>query len=368
MDNKAGMNVQKTVLVVDDKNTNLSMAEKTLENHYRVITLSSAERMFKILEKVTPDLILLDIMMPEMDGFEAMKRLKSNERHSNIPVIYLTGLADSTDEAYGIELGAVDFITKPFSEPVLLNRIKHHLHVDDLIRERTHQLEQLKNSIVFTLAEIVESRDLNTGGHIDRTTIYMKVLINAMLERGVYADQMAKWDIESVVSSARLHDLGKVSIPDSILNKPGLLTPEEFKIMKSHCVEGVRLIDHTASRSGDAEFLNNAKLFAGYHHERWDGKGYPFGISGTDIPLHGRLMAIIDVYDALMSERPYKKPHTHEDAVRIIMMDSGTHFDPSIAGVFVEVKDYLADARESDARGARGYDNHGKQLRKQFTG
>ena len=337
--------MQKTILVVDDSVANLSVAERALDKQYRVITMSSAGKMFKVLEKITPDLILLDIMMPEMDGFEAMKLLKKGRTYSEIPVIFLTGLAESTDEAYGIELGAVDFITKPFSEVVLLNRIKHHLHVDDLIRERTLQLEKLKNSIVYTLADIVESRDMNTGGHIERTSLYIEILIKAMLERRLYFDAISKWDIGSVVSSSRLHDLGKVSIPDSILNKPGKLTEEEFEKMKTHCLEGVRMIEQTTSRSGDAEFLNCSKLFACYHHERWDGSGYPFGLSGEDIPLQGRIMAIIDVYDALISERPYKKAYEHDEAVKIIMEGSEKQFDPLIADVFLEISDQLNAAK-----------------------
>jgi len=182
--------MQKTIFVVDDNSTNLSAAEEVLEKQYRVITLSSAARMFAVLEKVTPDLILLDIEMPEVTGYEAMKQMKSNELHSNIPVIFLTALTDDANEAHGIELGAVDFITKPFSEVVLLNRIRHHLHLDEIIRERTAQLTRLQNSIVFTLANIVENRDANTGGHIERTTIYIKILVNAMIERGVYAEEI----------------------------------------------------------------------------------------------------------------------------------------------------------------------------------
>ncbi|MCL2120060.1 MAG: response regulator [Planctomycetaceae bacterium] len=331
--------MQKTIFVVDDSGTNLSMAEEALEKQYRVITFSAATRMFTVLEKVKPDLILLDIEMPEIDGYEAMKRLKASELHSAIPVIFLTSLADDANEAYGIELGAVDFITKPFSKPVLLNRIKYHLHVDELIRERTEQLVRLQSGIVFTLADIVENRDANTGGHIERTTVYIEILIKALMERKVYLEEMRTWNLEAVISSARLHDVGKISIPDTILNKPGKLTEAEFTIMKTHALEGERIIDQIVSRTGNEVFLHNAKLFAGYHHERWDGNGYPYSLEGTNIPLQGRIMAIVDVYDALISERPYKKPFTHEEAIGIIMESTGKQFDPSIAEVFYEVKD-----------------------------
>ena len=341
--------MQKTRFIVDDSITNLATAEKALENQYLVITLSSAAKMFAILGKVIPDLILLDIDMPEMNGFEAMRRLKASEAHAEIPVIFLTGLTDAETEAQGIEFGAVDFIVKPFSVPVLLNRIKNHLHIDELIRERTEQLRdrteqlvRLQNAIVFTLADVVENRDKNTGGHIDRTTIYTSILLDAMIEHGIYMDEIRAWDLNSAVSSARLHDLGKIAIPDFILNKPDRLTPEEFLVIKTHSMAGERIIDHMVARTGEMEFLRNAKLFAAYHHEKWDGSGYPYGLQETKIPLHGRVMAIVDVYDALTSVRPYKRAFTNEEAIRVIQDSAGTHFDPRVAAVFCEMKDKIA--------------------------
>ena len=292
----------------------------------------------------------------------------------------------------------VDFITKPFSAPVLLNRIKTHLDIDKLIRERTaeiqqqkEQLQHLQNSIVYVVADMVEKRDHATGGHIERTTEFLKILLDAMLEQGVNADEICDIDFDLFVFSARLHDVGKISIPDNILNKPAKLTDEEFVIMKTHAkegeliidqiisrtvhkaalpdaklfsgyqhlseeefavikthvTEGERIIDQIAFRAGDKTFLQYAKLFAGYHHERWDGKGYPYGLAGKDIPFQGRIMAFADVYDALISERPYKKPFTHEEAVKIIMENSGTQFDPLIAKVFYNVRDQFKALRLS---------------------
>jgi len=338
--------VQKTIFVVDDNDTNLSMARDALKEHYRVMTLPSAAKMFNLIEngRVTPDLILLDIKMPEIDGFAALRRLKANVAQADIPVIFLTSMADVTAEVRGFQLGAIDFIIKPFSAPVLLNRIKTHLDIDALIheqtqalRERTEQLQHLQNGIVFVLADMVESRDYVTGGHIERTTLYIKILLDAMLERGVYVDEVYDLDIEMFVSSARLHDVGKISISDVILNKPGKLTDEEFEIMKTHAAEGERIIGQIISRVGDEEFLKNARFFAGYHHERWDGKGYPHGLKGASIPLQGRIMSFADVYDALVSERPYKKALSHEEAVNIIVEGAGTQFDPFIADLFYSV-------------------------------
>jgi len=347
------------IFIVDDNETNLTVAENVLAKDYRVIALSSAEKMFKALTKFTPDMILLDIEMPDMNGFEAMEQLKRDELYAEIPVIFLTGLSDAQSEAHGISLGAVDFIMKPFTEPVLLNRIRKHLDIDELVRERTRQLAyrteqlarrsdqlvRLQNGIVFTLADIVENRDANTGGHIERTSTYMSILIDAMLEQEVYSSELRDWDLDSVISSARLHDIGKISIPDSVLNKPDKLTDEEFAIIQTHPEVGKKMIEQMTARTGEALFLENAKLFAEYHHEKWNGRGYPNGLSELSIPLHGRIMAVIDVYDALVSDRPYKKAFSHEKAVSIIMEDSGTHFDPQIADIFNKINDKIDAAR-----------------------
>ncbi|MDR0455532.1 MAG: response regulator [Treponema sp.] len=333
----------KTIFVVDDSDTNLSMAENALEDLYCVMTMPSAAKMFTLLDKVTPDLILLDIEMPDMNGFEALQELRTHETYAGIPVIFLTGLTDVSTEVQGFELGAVDFIAKPFSAPVLLNRIKTHLDIDDLIHKRTTQLRRLQNSLVYVLANMVESRDKTTGGHIERTTAYIKILMNAMLERGVYVDELRSWDIDLVASSARLHDLGKITISDLVLNKPDKLTKEEYEMIKRHAQEGERNIDQIVSRTGNEAFLHHAKLFAGYHHEHWDGTGYPYGLKETMIPLQGRILAVADVYDALVSVRPYKKAYTHEEAMNVIMSSSGKHFDPNIADVFYEVKEQFEE-------------------------
>ena len=331
--------MKKTIFVVDDSDTNLAMAEEALEDQYRVMTLPSAEKMFALLARIIPDLILLDIEMPIMDGFEALRLLKENEAHAAIPVMFLTSMTDSAVEVRGFQMGVVDFVPKPFSPPVLINRIRTHLNIDELIRERTDQLQRLQNGIVFVLADMVENRDENTGGHVERTTKYIDLLAYAMIDRGVYADELNSMNLESLISSARLHDVGKIAIPDRILNKPGKLTDEEFETMKTHTTAGAHFIDQIVSRTENVEFLLNAKLITSTHHERWDGKGYPAGLASTDIPLPGRLMAIADVYDALISERPYKKAFTHEEAKSIIEEGSGTQFDPAIVEVFSAISD-----------------------------
>jgi len=329
----------KTIFVVDDSDTNLSMAEESLENHYNVITIASGKRMFSIIERIKPDLILLDIEMPEMNGFEVMERLKSSDDYKNIPVIFLTSVRSAETEASGFEMGAVDFISKPFSTPVLLNRMKLHIGVNELVLERTAALEHAHRSVLRILADLVESRDQGTGGHIDRSTQYVRILISEMIEQNVYADELASWDLQNVAICAALHDVGKIGVPDSILNKPGRLTHAEYSDMKSHATTGAEIINRVINHTGENDLLHNAKLFAEFHHERWDGSGYPYGLQGLEIPLQGRIMAIADVYDALVSVRPYKNALSDDEATDIIIRDSGTHFDPDIVKVFASVRD-----------------------------
>jgi len=329
----------KTIFVIDDSDSNLTKVKQSLEGHYNVVTLSSAARMFTILTKRTPDLIMLDIEMPEISGFEAIKQLKGNERTAKIPVVFLTAHTDEKTEVQGFELGAVDFVTKPFSTPVLLNRLATHLHIDALIKKRTERIEQLHSNILSIIANMVENRDTVTGGHIERTSKYLEVLIAAMLEKGVYADEIKNWDLGTVISSSRLHDIGKITVKDAILNKPGKLTPEEFNEIRRHSIEGERVVEQIIAIMGDESFLLHAKTFAGSHHERWNGEGYPRGLKGDKIPLQGRIMAIADVYDALVSARPYKGAFSCERAEQIIINEASASFDPLLVDVFIDTRE-----------------------------
>jgi putative two-component system response regulator len=325
----------KTVFIVDDNDTNLMAAKQALEGYYNTFALPSAAKMFKLAEKVTPDLILLDVDMPEMDGFEAMKILKADKALGQIPIMFLTVKHDPESEVRGFEMGALDFMSKPFSPPVLRKRIESHIETDKLIKESQKAVRQIHNATIRVLADMVENRDKVTGGHIERTQMYLEILVDGLMDKGVYASEISRWNKSLLLPSAQLHDVGKIAISDVILNKPGKLTSEEFEIIKTHCAEGEHIIDQISSIATDDGFLHHAKMFAGYHHEKWNGKGYPRGLSGEDIPLEGRIMAIADVYDALVSERPYKKPFSHEQSVEIIKNDSGAHFDPKIVEVFL---------------------------------
>jgi putative two-component system response regulator len=268
-------------------------------------------------------------------------------------VIFLTAKNDSGSELEGLSLGAVDYITKPFSPPLLLKRIELHLlieaqktelevyneHLQDLVDQKTRTVVELQNAVLQTVAEMVECRDDVTGGHIDRTQQYLQILTDALLERNLYPEQEHILRDKFFVQSAQLHDVGKIAIQDSVLKKPAKLTDAEYEDMKTHTTFGVSVIEKIGRSTSEKTFLEHAKLFAGTHHEKWDGSGYPMGLKGKEIPLHGRLMAVADVYDALISVRPYKKAFTHMEAVDILAGGKGTHFDPDLIEVFMSVAD-----------------------------
>jgi putative two-component system response regulator len=245
--------MQKTVFIVDDNAINLTVAKETLENKYRVRTFASAQAMFKVLEIEKPNLIVLDIEMPDMDGFGALSKLKKNRLTQDIPVIFLTVLNDVETEVLGFQMGVVDFISKPFSSAVLRNRVKNHLDTDEIIKERVSDIQNLNNAFVHTLAEMGERRDNNTKGHIERVASHIKILVGSMMENGVYVDELSKIDVDLMVSSARLHDVGKIIVPDAILNKPDKLTEEELEIMQKHCEEGDKIINEIMLKTNNSE-------------------------------------------------------------------------------------------------------------------
>ncbi|MDR2865484.1 MAG: response regulator [Spirochaetaceae bacterium] len=349
--------VKETIFLVDDNSTNLMNGMNLLNARYNVFTAPSAKKMFSLMEKHRPDLILMDIEMPEMNGYEAIKILKSNPETRDIPVIFLTGKNDVNSELEGLNAGALDYISKPFVPPLLLKRIEVHLLIEtqkhtmkqqreelknfnenlqQMVDEKTKTVVELQDSILKTVADIVECRDDITGGHIERTQRGVGLLVELIKDHPCYRSDMSEWNIKLLLQSSQLHDVGKIAISDRILQKPGCLTKEEFEEMKKHTVLGVQIIEKIEATTKANDFLKYAKIFAGTHHERWDGSGYPGGLKGEMIPLQSRIMAIADVYDALTSERPYKKAFPHEEAVRIITEGRGTQFDPVLTDMFIE--------------------------------
>ncbi|MDR2434215.1 MAG: response regulator [Treponema sp.] len=346
------------IILVDDNPSNLRTGKNVLSGTYEVYTAPSAAKMFDLLADIKPAMILLDIDMPEMNGYEAIKILKSKDETKTIPVIFLTAKTDTENELEGLDLGAIDYITKPFMPPLLLKRIEVHLLVESqkktlesqqrelkdfndnlqkMVDEKTQTVLELQDAILKTVADLVESRDDITGGHIERTRRGVGLLVEALRDHPVFGGEVAGWDIKLLLQSSQLHDVGKIAISDRILQKPGKLDGEEFEEMKKHAAFGVQIIEKIESTTTASDFLKYAKIFAGTHHEKWDGTGYPNRLAGEDIPLQGRIMALADVYDALVSERPYKKAFSHPEAVKIIQDGGGTQFDPVLTGVFVGV-------------------------------
>jgi putative two-component system response regulator len=353
-------NEKPLIILVDDNPANLRIGKNVLSEKYAVATAPSAEKLFGLLENNSPAMILLDVDMPEMNGYEAIKVLKSKPQIKNIPVIFVTGRTESDDELAGLSLGAIDYITKPFHPSLLLKRIEVHLLVEaqkkklekqaaelqyfndnlqKMVEEKTASVINMQNALLKTMAELVECRDDITGGHIERTQQGIKILLDGIQKNGLYSDETENWNVELLLQSSQLHDVGKISIDDSILKKPGKLTDEEFAAMKKHAAFGEKIIEKIEKLAKENDFLNYAKIFAASHHEKWDGTGYPNELKGNDIPLLGRIMAIADVYDALTSVRPYKKAFSHEEAVRIISEGSGKQFDPALVKIFLETAD-----------------------------
>jgi len=344
---------RKTVFIVDDNITNLTVGADTLSDAYNVFTFNSGALLLKRLEKHIPDMILLDVEMPEMNGYDVIKIIKGKKETESIPVIFLTAKNDFESELKGLSLGAIDYIIKPFSPPLLLKRIEVHLLVEsqkaelqdfnnnllDMVDAKTKTVVELQNTILNTLTRLVDRRDDITGGHIERTQRYMVVLLNIMMESDYYRTEASLWDLDLIIQSTQLHDVGKIAIRDHILLKPGKLTEEEFEIIKTHATVGEDFILEIEKNTSEHEFLEYAKVFTATHHEKWDGSGYPRGLKGEEIPLLGRAMALVDVYDALVSERPYKRGFSHSEAVAIIKAGKGKHFDPSIVDLFLSISD-----------------------------
>ena len=351
---------KKFIMLVDDNPVNLRLGVNLLQEQYTVASVSSADKLFKLLETNSPDLILLDIEMPVMDGYQAIQILKTNPKTKNIPVIFLTGRADTDDELEGLSHGAVDYITKPFKPPLLLKRIETQLLLEEqrrtlehqalelerfnndlqeMVAEKTQDILDLKNALLKTMAEMVEYRDFTTGSHIERTQQGLKILLEEIERRAIYQEESQGWDLALLLQSCQLHDVGKISIGDNILKKPQKLTAEEFEEMKKHAMFGEKIIEKIEATTKKSDFLKFAKIFAISHHERWDGNGYPHGLKEDKIPLLGRLMAVVDVYDALISDRPYKKAFSHDEAVKIILEGREQQFDPILVDLFRDISD-----------------------------
>ena len=365
-----------SVLIVDDTAENLTVMTGLLKDQYRTKVATSGERALKVVA-ADPllDLILLDIMMPGMDGYEVCRRLKADPKTKEIPVIFLTAKAEVADEQMGFDVGAVDYITKPISPPIVMARIKTHLtlkaaadflkdknvYLESEVAKRTREVQVVQDVTIMAMASLAETRDNETGNHLRRTQNYVRALAKKLQSNPKFAALLDDTTVEMLYKSAPLHDIGKVGIPDAILLKPGKLTPEEFEIMKTHTtlgrnaiMEAEKLIDAPST------FLRLAREIAHYHQEKWDGSGYPEKLAAEAIPVSARLMAVADVYDALISRRVYKPPFPREKAVGIIREGRGSHFDPEMVDAFLAIEadfhaiaEQYADSEEDVAAKAR---------------
>jgi len=335
-----------TVLIIDDTEENIDVLVDLLCNDYNLLVALDGKRGLELAQVNKPDLILLDVMMPGITGYEVCQILKQNKSTMHIPIMFLSALSDDKDEAYGIQIGAIDYIRKPFNPVIVASRIKNCLIVknyqnklEQMVIERTEKIEITKDTIIKSMGVMAEFRDPETGAHIQRTQHYLLELSNYLKDNDKYKDYLTEGAIKSMFKSAPLHDVGKVGVPDSILLKPGPLTDEEFTLMKEHAVYGKMAIDRIREDLPDESFISYAHDIAYTHHEKWDGSGYPSALVGENIPICGRIMAIADVYDALISERVYKPPFPHEKARRIILEGKGKHFDPDMVDAFIVLED-----------------------------
>ncbi|MDD5175160.1 MAG: two-component system response regulator [Sterolibacterium sp.] len=342
-----------TILVVDDSPANLSLINKLLEGDYKVKIATNGEKALQIAAAdPSPDLILLDVMMSGMDGYEVCRRIMADDKTRHIPVIFLTAKAELEDEKRGLELGAVDYIAKPVSPPIVMARVKTHVvqkKMADFLRDnngfleqevakRTREVMANQEVTILAMAFLAETRDADTGNHIRRTQFYIKVLAEKLRHHSRFSGFLTEDNINLLFKTAPLHDIGKVGIPDRILLNPGRFEPHEFEIMKTHTTLGRDAIEYAQNAlDANADFLAFAKHIALSHQEKWDGSGYPHGLAGDDIPISARLMAVADVYDALISRRVYKEGMPHEEAVQIMIEGRGTHFDPDMIDAFIEI-------------------------------
>ncbi len=341
------------ILLVDDTETNLDILVDALGEDYEVAVATDGPTALALAKEQTPDLILLDIMMPGMDGYEVCRRLMADPATAGTPVIFLTALTDVADKTRGFAVGGVDYVTKPFEPAEIKARARTHLSLrlarqelarqneilEEKVRERTRELALTQDAIIEAMAGLAEYRDPETGAHIKRTRNYVRVLAEKLRAQPGYDGYFTDEIIDLLYKSAPLHDIGKVGVRDDILLKPGPLTDAEFAVMRRHTVYGRDAIQAAARNLGDNSFLRLAQEIAYTHQERWDGSGYPQGLAGEAIPISGRLMAIADVYDALISRRVYKAPFTHAKAVVVIRDGRGSHFDPAMVDAFLDVQE-----------------------------
>ncbi|MFP3043627.1 response regulator [Treponema primitia] len=348
------------VLIVDDIELNRTILGEILRDEYNIIEAQDGIEALDILfqKKIIPTAILLDIVMPGIDGFQVLEKIKNNPETKRIPVLFITASDAATNETRGLKSGASDYVSKPFNPDVVKTRLENHIslartqeELETLVETKTSENTIMYENTLEVLATLSEYRSLESGQHIKRTRMLTEILINHIATSSryrVYQEILTPEKTRSIIKASVLHDIGKIGILDSVLLKPGKLTVEEFEIMKTHTLLGRQIIDNILESLGDKEsYLSFAREICYCHHERWDGCGYPTGLAGEDIPLSARILSIADVYDALVSQRCYKPPFAHNEAINIIVESKGKQFDPILVEAFTEVADKMAELEAS---------------------
>ena len=359
--------MDRTILIVDDDELNLAILEEALADHYPLVQARDGAEALEVVEAKRPAIVLMDIMMPRMDGYEATRRIRLLEQGADVSVILVSAKASTGERVKGYEAGADDYLVKPFDDEELLAKVRVHMRLREALSDldeararladdnsqlyetvdaQSRMLIDSRDLVVFALANLADSRDPETGAHLERIREYCRILAEHLALHGPYTEQITPAFIEQIYQASPLHDIGKVGIPDAILLKPGRLSEREFELMKQHSLIGARALQEVAGHGGQGGFLDMAIDIARDHHERWDGSGYPYARSGHDIPLAARIAALADVFDALTSVRVYKAAFTMEVARTMIENDAGTHFDPAIVDAFVACFDLFTATYE----------------------
>ena len=337
------------ILIVDDIEINRLILREILEADYQVLEAANGEEAFKILyeDNAAPTMVLLDIMMPGIDGFQVLDRIKSEDATKSIPVLFITAADSDETESRGLKAGAADYITKPFNHDIVKARVDNNVNLaryqhglELLVEIKAAEVTKTYEQTLEVLATIIEYRSLESGAHIKRTTLLTEALVTRLLLYDRFRPVLMAENLHSLIKASALHDIGKIGISDSILLKPGKLTDDEFEVIKTHTSVGNDIIDSISATLPDSNmYLKYAKDICHFHHERWDGRGYPSGLTGEDIPIASRIVSVVDVYDALVSQRCYKEAFSHETSLEIITEGRGTQFDPDIIDILPEIAD-----------------------------
>lgn len=346
------------LLVVDDTPSNIHVLMDGLKDHYTFLAAARGARGLELARTAEPDLILLDVSMPEMDGYQVLKALREDVRTAGIPVIFVTGRNDEDDEEQGLDMGAVDYITKPFRLNAVRARIQNHLelkahrdNLEQMVADQVRETTDSHLSTILAMSKLAESRDGETGYHLEKTRQYCRILAAHLAQLGLYQEIVDDDFVHSIYQASPLHDIGKVAIPDQVLKKADRLTEDEYEIMKSHTLRGAETLASVSDLHPGNAFLKLGMEIARWHHEKWDGSGYPDQLCGAQIPLSARIMAVADVYDALTSERCYKAAMSHQEALDIIRSQSGKHFEPALVAALEDIQHEYLDVLEATRAG-----------------